>query len=246
MSAIAANVFSGLMKAITPAIRNSTANSHMTTRSQPPASDPNTNCWNAGQDEHQPDQHAHRGDRGLVELQDHQGDHYPGDAGYQPEPPELADWPSGSLECGPPCRRSSRKNMGLARRVESCRASAAATTSRPQTQASAPARPSASASSPIDRRPGEQAGVADARDRRHSRAGDRRVVAGRPHGEREHRRQADAHHGEAGDRAGGRGRAAAPRPGPPPRSARPLGRASPTRPAPPRRRPTAARNPSRG
>ena len=113
--------------------------------------------------------------------------------------------------------------------VRELSASAAATTSRAQTQASAPARPSTSRQQPDHGRPGQQPDVADARDRRNRRAGDGGVVAGRPHGQREQRRQADAHHGEPGDRAGGRGERAAPSPGPRPRSGRPLGRASTSR-----------------
>ena len=45
MSAIAANVFSGLMKAMIPATISSTANSHITSWSQPPTRAPNMNCW---------------------------------------------------------------------------------------------------------------------------------------------------------------------------------------------------------
>ena len=45
MSAIAAKVFSGLMKVITPATSNNRPKRNMTNRSHPPTSAPYASCW---------------------------------------------------------------------------------------------------------------------------------------------------------------------------------------------------------
>ncbi len=98
MSAIAAKVFSGLMKVITPATSNSRPKRNITNR-QPSAQERSVRqLLEAGQHEHDPDQHADGRDRGLIELQDHEGDHDPGDAGDQPEPPQSAERDSGLVE----------------------------------------------------------------------------------------------------------------------------------------------------
>ena len=255
MSAIAANVFSGLIKAITPATSNSTAKSHMTSRSQPPASDSEHELLEAGQDEHDPDQHADGRDRGLVELQDHEGDHDPGDPGYQPEPPEAAERDSGLVECdgsawygdaSSATTKNRRSGGGPRARRELSRQR------RRDHQQGAYAGERAGQAErlgeqPDHGRPGEQPGVADARHRGNRGAGDRGVVAGRPHASGKTAASPTPITAKPGDRAGGRGpsSSAVPRP-----AAAISAPALPSldRPdaAPPLRRPTAARSPSRG
>ena len=101
MSAIAANVFSGLMNAITPGDQQQQAEEEQDpAAASPRVSDPSASCWKPESEEHDPDQHADRGDRSLVELKDHQRDHDPEEAEDQPQPPQLAERDPGLLERG--------------------------------------------------------------------------------------------------------------------------------------------------
>ena len=91
MSASPAKVSSGLMKQTTAETRNSTAKIADTQRIAPSDDARERDRLDAREREHQPDEHADRRDRRLVELQDHDRDGDPGDPGDEPQPPVAGD-----------------------------------------------------------------------------------------------------------------------------------------------------------
>ena len=86
-----ANVFSGRISEIAPAIRKRTPKIHSIHRVAPAVSEPKTRFSDPRGKEHDPDEHPDGGDRGLVELEDHQRAREPEDAGGEPDPPQICD-----------------------------------------------------------------------------------------------------------------------------------------------------------